>query len=167
MKTLILIRHAKSSWANPDQTDFERPLNERGRRDAPEMAKRLLKKNFSIDQIIYSTAARTTETMQTFQRMLNIDSKNCLPKDDLYHAPPCILAETIAQLDENINTVVIIGHNPGITEFANSLTNVRTDNMPTCSIFTVQSECLSWKNFQSVKKEFLFFDYPKLKTPGP
>jgi phosphohistidine phosphatase len=167
LKTLILIRHAKSSWAIPDQSDFDRPLNERGRRDAPDMAKRLLEKKFSIDLIIYSPAVRTTETMHTFQKALNLDARKCLSKDDLYLAPSFVIAETIAQLDEKINTVILIGHNPGITEFANSLTNARTDNMPTCSIFTVQSACETWTEFDSSKKEFLFFDYPKLKSQHP
>ena len=163
MKTLILIRHAKSSWADPSQSDFDRPLNERGRRDAPEMAKRLLEKKFKIDQIIYSPALRTTETMMVFKEVLKIDTKNCLSIEELYHAPLFILNETIRDIDHKNNTVILIGHNPGITELANSLTNLRTDNMPTCSIFTVQSDCNNWTEFSSAKKEFLFFDYPKLK----
>ena len=167
MKTLILIRHAKSSWANPDQSDFDRPLNERGRRDAPDMAKRLLEKKFSIDQIIYSPAVRTTETMRVFQEVLQIEDKNCLPSNELYLAPLFQLKEIIAQMNNKKNTVIFIGHNPGLTELANSLTNVRTDNMPTCSIFTVQSACETWAEFDSSKKEFLFFDYPKLKSQHP
>lgn len=164
MKTLILIRHAKSSWANPEQSDFDRPLNERGRRDAPDMAKRLFEKKFSIDRIIYSSAVRTTETMKIFKEVLKIESKNCLSCDELYHAPLFQLKETIRDIDNKNNTIILIGHNPGITELANSLTNVQTDNMPTCSIFAVQSNCKSWVEFNSSKKEFLFFDYPKLKS---
>ncbi|MFO0415296.1 MAG: SixA phosphatase family protein, partial [Bacteroidota bacterium] len=73
MKTLILIRHAKSSWADPEQSDFDRPLNERGRRDAPVMAQRLLEKNYKIDAILYSSSVRTTETMHVFRGVLGID----------------------------------------------------------------------------------------------
>ncbi len=162
MKTLFLIRHAKSSWANPDQSDFDRPLNERGRRDAPVMAQRLLEKNYNIDQILYSSSVRTTETMQVFRSILGLDNKKCIPFRELYHASAYQLKETISQINENCNGVVLIGHNPGITEFANTLTNVRTDNMPTCAIFAVQSIIVSWTEFENAKKEFLFFDYPKL-----
>jgi phosphohistidine phosphatase len=163
MKTLILIRHAKSSWANPDQSDFDRPLNDRGRRDAPVMAQRLLEKNYKIDKILYSAAVRTTETMQVFRGVLGIDIKNCLSLNELYHAPVFQLQETVSQINSNWDTVILIGHNPGITDFANTLTNVRTDNMPTCAIFAVRADVQSWSAFQTAQKQFLFFDYPKLK----
>lgn len=163
MKTLILIRHAKSSWADPEQSDFDRPLNERGRRDAPVMAQRLLEKNYKIDKVLYSSSERTTETMQIFRKVLGIDIKNCIPLHELYHAPLFQLKETVSQINNHCDTVILIGHNPGITEFANMLTNVRTDNMPTCAIFAVQSDIEDWSEFEKGKKDFLFFDYPKLK----
>jgi len=163
MKTLILIRHAKSSWADPEQSDFDRPLNERGRRDAPVMAQRLLEKNYKIDTIIFSSSVRTTETMHVFRTVLDIDIKKCLAINELYHAPLFQLQETISLINNSFNSVILIGHNPGITEFANSLTNVQTDNMPTCAIFAVSSDIDSWTEFKNAKKEFLFFDYPKLK----
>lgn len=163
MKTFILVRHAKSSWANPDQSDFDRPLNERGRRDAPEMAKRLLEKKISIDQIIYSPAVRTTETMQFFRQTLNIDILNCVAIEQLYHAPAFVIREQILKLEDHLQTVILIGHNPGITEFANTLTRIQTDNMPTCSMFGVQLATNQWKDLPEKINSFLFYDYPKLK----
>lgn len=163
MKTLILIRHAKSSWADPEQSDFDRPLNERGRRDAPVMAQRLLEKNYKIDAILYSSSVRTTETMHVFRAVLGIDIIKCLAINELYHAPLFQLQETVSLINNTCDTVILIGHNPGITAFANSFTKVQTDNLPTCAIFAVRADINSWEEFKNAKKEFLFFDYPKLK----
>ena len=163
MKTLILIRHAKSSWADPEQSDFDRPLNERGRRDAPVMAQRLLEKNYKIDAILYSSSVRTTETMHVFRAVLDIDIKKCLAINELYHAPLFQLQETVSLINNTCETVILIGHNPGITAFANSFTKVQTDNLPTCAIFAVRADINAWEEFKNAKKEFLFFDYPKLK----
>lgn len=164
MKTLLLIRHAKSSWANPGQSDFDRPLNERGQKDASAMALRLLEKKWPVDQIVYSAAARTTETMNLFRKTLGLDKKSCVCLHELYHASLVQLEETVSRLDDKYDNVVLIAHNPGITEFANTLTNLRTDNMPTCAMFAVRSKIQSWREFAQVKKEFLFYDYPKLGT---
>lgn len=163
MKTLILIRHAKSSWADPEQSDFDRPLNERGRRDAPVMAQRLLEKNYKIDAILYSSSVRTTETMHVFRGVLGIDIIKCLAINELYHAPLFQLQETVSLINNTCDTVILIGHNPGITAFANSFTKVQTDNLPTCAIFAVRADINAWEEFKNAKKEFLFFDYPKLK----
>jgi phosphohistidine phosphatase len=127
------------------------------------MAQRLLEKNYKIDKILYSSSARTTETMQVFRTVLDVDIKKCLAINELYHASLFQLQETISLINNASNTVILIGHNPGITEFANSLSNVRTDNMPTCAIFAVRSKIEFWTEFKDAEKEFLFYDYPKLK----
>jgi len=161
MKTLILIRHAKSSWANIGQSDFDRPLNERGQKDAPEMARRLVEKKVHVEQIVHSGSVRTTETMNLFRKVLELDKKFCISLQELYHASVFQLEETVSVLDDRYDTIALIGHNPGITEFANTLTDFKTDNMPTCSMIAVQSDAKDWSEFLEAKKVFLFYDYPK------
>ena len=161
MKTLILIRHAKSSWANIGQSDFDRPLNERGQKDAPEMARRLVEKKLRVEQIVHSGSVRTTETMNLFRKVLGLDKKFCISIQELYHASVFQLEETVSVLDDRYDTIALIGHNPGITEFVNTLTNLRTDNMPTCAMFAVRVDTQSWRTFQQAEKTFLFYDYPK------
>ncbi len=162
MKQLLLIRHAKSSWADAGMEDFDRPLNERGKKDAPEMAKRLLKRNISIDAFVSSTANRAQTTCAAFMKLFNADKKKLFLKEELYLAPPQQFEEVITLLDDAAETVAIFAHNPGITDFANSLTKTKVDDMPTCAVYAVKADTKSWKQFATAKKTFWFFDYPKL-----
>lgn len=161
MKKVILVRHAKSSWQTAAQTDFERPLNDRGHRDAPVMAKRLKEKQPMIDAFISSPAKRAFTTAAYFAEAWNLKEKDIIQQPRLYHAPSAVFSDVISQLDDALNTVVIFSHNPGITEFVNNIADVRLDNMPTCAVFAVQIESESWKNLETAEKKFLFFDYPK------
>jgi phosphohistidine phosphatase len=161
VKTVFIIRHAKS-----DQrffgNDFERPLNERGNTDAPEMAKRLLEKKIKIDALVASPAARAKETAQHFANILQIPAGGIIFISALYHAPAEVFFEVISNLPDELNTVAIFSHNPGITHFVNSLhTKAQIDNMPTCAIFAASADITNWGAFNKAKKELLFFDYPK------
>ncbi len=163
MKTLLLVRHAKSSW-DMGVTDFERPLNDRGKKDAPVMAGRLIKRNIRIDAFVSSPAKRAASTAEAFAEKYGLkrDALQFIPA--LYHAAPVVLNSVVEELDDRYETTAIFAHNPGITEFANSLANVRIDDMPTCAIFAIQFSAPWWKEFSQAEKEFLFFDYPKM--PG-
>lgn len=164
MKTLLLIRHAKSSWANPHQSDFERPLNERGLHDAPLMAGRLQKHKLRPDLFISSTAIRARQTASLMA--LEWEQKQQPPiawAEKLYLASPEVIEETLCEMNNQYNCVALVAHNPGITDYANRLTQVRIDNMPTCSVFAVLIHANSWKDIATAKKEFLLFDYPKNK----
>ncbi len=161
MKTVYIIRHAKS-----DQhffgNDFERPLNERGRSDAPVMAKRLLDKGIKIDALVSSPALRAKSTIELFAETLRKPVADIIFISALYHAPAEVFYDEIAALPDSLDAVVICAHNPGITYFVNSLnTKTRIDNMPTCAIFAVEAGISKWSEFFKAKKEFLFFDYPK------
>ncbi len=160
MKTLLIIRHAKS-----DQSffgnDFERPLNERGKNDAPAMAKKLLNRSISIDAFVASPAKRAKKTAELFCKEYNIKDEDIIFVSALYHAPAEIFYEVIQHLDDPLNTAAIFAHNPGITYFVNELTEMRIDNMPTCGVFALQANITHWKDFARAKKEFLFFDWPK------
>lgn len=161
MKTLLTIRHAKSSWENAIVNDMERPLNERGRRDAPAMAQRLLKSGVRIDLFISSPAKRAKTTAELFVHEFGGKKEDILFVPDLYHAPAQTFRDVIVTLDNRFDTIALFSHNPGITAFVNTLTSVRVDNMPTCGIFAVKSEAASWDEFVKAGKEFWFFDYPK------
>ena len=162
MKQLLIIRHAKSSWAEPLQKDFDRTLNDRGHKDAPKMAKRIFEKNISIDAFISSTAKRALTTAIYFAKQYGVAEKNIYKIPELYHPNTDVFKEIIKKTPNQFNSIAIFSHNPGITAFANLLTPVIIDNMPTCSIFAVKAPVKNWEDFFTVKKDFWFFDYPKL-----
>jgi phosphohistidine phosphatase len=161
MKTLILVRHAKSSWDEVGMDDAERPLNERGKKDAPQMARRLKDKGIKIDILISSPAKRAHKTAKYFAEAYELNKKEIEITNKLYGASVTAFLEVINTIDDKHKTAIIFSHNPGITEFANTLTSVHIDNMPTCSIFTVQANINKWADFLKSEKSFLFFDYPK------
>jgi phosphohistidine phosphatase len=161
MKTLLLVRHAKSSWDQPGLSDFERPLNERGKKDAPAMAKRVKGKGIALDLLLSSPARRAKKTAKYFAEEFEFKKDDIQLIEGLYGASDSEFLEAIKNISDKYNTVALFSHNPGITGFASSLTNVRVDDMPTCAIFALQVEIDSWKDFMSAEKKFLFFDYPK------
>jgi phosphohistidine phosphatase len=113
------------------------------------------------DALISSTAVRALETAAYFAETMGFKKKEVIQVPELYHAPPKIFKEVIQALPDRLSTVAIFAHNPGITDMANELTQIQIDNMPTCSIFGVEAEVKSWKNFLDADKSFLFFYYPK------
>jgi phosphohistidine phosphatase len=165
MKTIILIRHAKSDWDIIGQADEERTLNERGKKDAPEMAKRLKEKGVKIDLFISSPAKRARKTAKYFAEEFGVKKEDIKLVDELYLASPSAFLKTILHLDDKHKTAALFAHNPGITEFASSLTNVHIDNMPTCAVFAVSANVEKWLEFQNTEKQFVFFDYPKNPLP--
>jgi phosphohistidine phosphatase len=161
VKQLILIRHAKSDWANAGLDDFDRPLNDRGKRDAPLMVQRLIDKKVKIDAFISSPAKRAAKTAKIFVDGYGRDKDDLLFKEELYLAAPATFFSVIEKIDDAYNSVAIFSHNNGLTDFANLLTDARIDNIPTCGIFAVTIDSDSWSDFRTAKKEFWFFDYPK------
>jgi phosphohistidine phosphatase len=161
MKTLLLVRHAKSSWDDPGTDDIDRPLNDRGKTDAPVMAKRLKNKGVKIDTFISSPAKRARRTARYFAEAYDLEKKDIVIEDKLYMASPSAFAETIRDIKDKHDVAILFSHNPGITDFANTLTQVRVDNMPTCAIFAITADTDTWADFEKSEKNFLFFDYPK------
>lgn len=162
MKQLFVIRHAKSSWDSIGQTDFDRPLNERGHRDAPVMAHRLVKAGISFDALVSSPAKRALTTAGYFAEAFDVKKKEIIIADSLYHAPSATFYEVITRdLKDKWDTVALFSHNPGITDFVNSLGIVTLDNMPTCGIIGIKAATENWKDFPQAAKEFLLFEYPK------
>lgn len=161
MKSLILIRHAKSSWDDASLNDFDRPLNERGKKDAPVMAKRLLGNKVKIDAFISSPAKRADNTTRIFAKEYKIKKDDIIYKAELYGAREKDFLQVIENLNDKYESVVIFSHNPGLTDFANQLTDTMIDNIPTCGIFAVRALTKKWSEFGEAEKKFWFFDYPK------
>lgn len=161
MKTLYLIRHAKSSWENRNISDFERGLNDRGKRDAPFMAKLLKEKNTAIDLILSSPANRALSTAKIFAKEFDITSDNIIEEDNIYEADRNDLLKILMETNNSVNNLILFGHNPGITYLSNYLCNFETDNMPTCGIICMQLDFDSWKYLGNKTCSFKFFEYPK------
>lgn len=164
MKTVLLIRHAKSSWDDPSMPDFDRPLNNRGEKDADSMSRRLARQIKFIDAFFSSPAKRAKTTAKAFADAFNA-SKKLSYAEGLYLAPSSFFYSFISQAHDDLDTIALFAHNPGITDFANSLsTEASTDNIPTCGIFAVSIDITYWKDFEGAKKKLLFYDYPKLHS---
>ncbi|MDQ6902640.1 MAG: histidine phosphatase family protein [Bacteroidota bacterium] len=161
MKTLLLVRHAKSSWDDVMLPDFERTLNERGKRDAPAMAKRIGERNLDIDAFISSPAKRAKKTAEIFIKELKEKDKKLLLVPTLYEATILSFYDAVENIKNKNKVVALFSHNPGITDFANRLTEEKINDMPTCGIFAVSINTDNWKDFKNAKKTFLFFDFPK------
>ncbi len=159
MKSLLLIRHAKSSW-NFDTDDFDRPLSQRGETDAPAMARRLRNKEFVINSFVSSPAKRAITTARFFAEEYQSE-KAVIEIPTLYEPTKQAFTQAILSLNNEDDIVAVFAHNPGITEFANTLTSTHIDDMPTCAIFAIHIHIDSWQDFEEGKKEFWFVDYPK------
>lgn len=165
MKKLYLIRHAKSSWDDPDLPDFERPLNKRGKKDAPRMAKRLKEKRVTPDMMISSPALRALDTCKDFAKILDYNKDKIKTVRSLYHAGEDQILHVLKDLKDFPNddeeVVLLFGHNPGMTEFANSLLNTAIDNIPTCGIVAATLKIDKWREIHFGCGELDFFDFPK------
>ncbi len=161
MKKLLLIRHAKSDWSDLQQTDFERPLNKRGKRNSPEMAARLVERDLRPGLWLCSTAARARETVKLMLPAFDLSLSDVRFLDELYLASPEEIIRTIRREGGRADVLFLTGHNPGITDLANMLSPVRLDNMPTCGVFGIDLPLSEWKELQAVPYVFDFFDYPK------
>ncbi len=160
MKSVLLIRHAKSSW-DFDVDDFDRVLNHRGKTDAPAMAKRLFKKDIKIDAFVSSPAKRAFTTAALFAEVYGQKQKSIVTIPSLYEPNIEAFFDSINSLDNGLKTIALFSHNPGITNFANKISTTTIDDMPTCAIFAVKADINKWEDFETAHKEFWFFDYPK------
>jgi len=161
MKTLVLVRHAKSSWDNPNLTDFQRPLNKRGQRDAPFMAKVFKKTGIKLEKIVASPAERTLTTAQIFADVLDYPFDDIETESSLYDESFNYFLQVIRELDDSLSTVMIISHNPTITMMINYLTAYNLDNLPTCGCFGISLDVAEWNKVGKSSGKCLFYEYPK------
>jgi phosphohistidine phosphatase len=161
MKTIILTRHAKSDWSHLLQKDYDRELNNRGLCDAPMMGLRLAKRTQKVDLILASTARRAAQTALLIADSIQYKAEKIHWFDQLYHAQPSVIQDVILETDDQYDTALIVCHNNGLTDFANSLAGTVTENLPTCGMMAFTVETDSWSTFAMAKKTLLFYDYPK------
>jgi phosphohistidine phosphatase len=161
MKTLILHRHAKSSWDHPNLIDFERPLNNRGKHDAPEMGKRLLDKSEKVELFVSSPAVRAISTARLVAKELGYPVGKITEERNIYMAGVRTLLNVVNNLDDQINSVMLFGHNPGFTEFAEYLTDEYLGNIPTCGQVKITFSISTWKMVSQGTGKMEWFDFPK------
>ena len=161
MKELILVRHAKSSWRDPSLGDHSRPLNKRGERDAPEMGGRLKSIGLAPDLFISSTAVRAIATARAIARKLGYPRERILEEERLYHASVEGLIGVISNVDDSVETLMLVGHNPGFTQLANMLGPRDVFNMPTCAVLHLRFDTDSWITIGQVAGEEILYDFPK------
>ncbi len=170
MKQLLLCRHAKSSWKNPKLSDPERPLNKRGKHDAPIMGKRLAQRGMVPDQIICSPAKRARKTAARLCRGMQLCSDVIQIRHRIYDTNTSGLYKVISQENDRCQRLLLVGHNFELTDLVNDLAPVDIYNVPTCGIVAYGLAINSWKDIygyqQNKQAEFLFFDYPKKQYVG-
>ena len=163
MKQLYLVRHAKSSWKYPHLRDHDRPLNSRGKRDAPEMGRRLKTLGVLPSLLMASSSTRTIITAEVIANAIGFKTSEIISNEDLFHADTTLIAETVRKLDDQIASAMLFGHNPGLTWFANETGLLKINNIPTCGVVAFSLPIDSWKEFESGIGQLLFYDYPKNK----
>jgi len=160
MKTLFLIRHAKSSWADMALDDKDRPLNDRGKRDAPKVGERLAKRHAKPDLILSSPATRALTTAQIIARKLDYEGSKILVSDRLYAVAADELLDVIRRIDDAAERVMLIGHNPELSELAHRLSSEIT-HLPTCAVAEFTFDTKSWKRVGTDKPATVALEYPK------
>ena len=161
MRELFILRHAKSSWDDPSLSDFDRPLNRRGKEDAPKMGERLAKMGIRPDLIVASPAKRAKKTAKIVAEKLGYDESKIVWERGIYEASPQTLLYLVCQLPESAKRVMIVGHNPGLTMLANVLGDVTIDNIPTAGVVGIAFDAKRWDEACRMKGHTLFFEYPK------
>ncbi|MDP3858120.1 MAG: histidine phosphatase family protein [Stagnimonas sp.] len=161
MPLLTLIRHAKSSWDYPELSDFERPLNERGRRDAPRLAARLARDLPRPSRLISSPATRALATARIFAEAWAVDFEQIQIEPRIYEASRKTLVELVRSLPDELGHVALFGHNPGLSELAQTLADCPFDEMPTCAVVHLQLEGRQWRQLAPGKGRLLAYLYPK------
>jgi phosphohistidine phosphatase len=160
MKTLFLIRHAKSSWGDTALPDKDRPLNDRGRRDAPKIGERLAKRDVKPDLILSSPAMRALKTAEIIAKKLDYRRKDIVVDDRLYAVGADDLLDVIRKLGDKRERVMLFGHNPELTELAHRLSSKIT-HMPTCAVAEFTFDAKSWSKIGKVRPAKVTLDYPK------
>jgi len=161
MKKIILVRHAKSDSKHPYPSDFERPLNDRGKMDAPAMAKLLNEIHPDIQLFISSPATRAKHTAEYFAEQFGIEKKQIQFDQNLYCATSAEILKSISLVDDSLNSIAVFGHNPGITDLANHLGKKYIPDMPTSSFAIIKINSSSWDKIEFAPGLLEHFDFPK------
>ena len=161
MKILYLMRHAKSSWSFDDLSDKQRPLNDRGRDDAPLMGQALAKRDLTLDLLVSSPAVRALSTAALVARELEYPADKIEVLEAIYEATVPDLLAVVRQLPDTADSVLLVGHNNTLTDFANLLSPSEIPEMPTAAIVCLKFSTDQWARTDRANAEFYFFDKPK------
>lgn len=160
-RKLIIVRHAKSDWDAPSSRDFDRPLNKRGKLNAPEMASRLKELGMIPNQIVSSPALRALTTAKYFASIFQMDVSLIQTNMQIYEASARDLLKVVNDLDDQYEQIALFGHNPGLTDFANYLGDLAIYNLPTCAVVILEFPFEKWAMVSGGTAKVLHFDYPK------
>lgn len=160
-KTLFLVRHAKSSWDDAGLDDRQRPLNGRGKVEAPRMGKHLAGYKIKPELIYSSPAVRALKTAEKIAKELGFKKSDVVVNEGIYTFDGGNLADVIKELDDKYDTVMLVGHNPAITALANEISDAGIDNIPTCGVALIEFDVRKWKDAARGGGRLVEFDYPK------
>jgi len=159
MKKLYIIRHAKSDWSNSTLEDFDRPLNERGKKNAPYMGELLRNKGAFPDLIISSPAYRARETAKIISQEV-MYHKEIMFNEQVYEADLKTILEVVSYIEDEYDTVYLVGHNPSLNIFAFYLVDFN-ENLPTCGVLEIEFDCDTWRETAKKNAKLVSFEYPK------
>jgi len=160
MKTLVIVRHAKSSWNDPGLSDHQRPLSKRGLKDAPIMGARLAEWGPPVDRIISSSATRALTTAELIIHEMGLPWDEIQIEDALYHATEEEMIDLINEQDDYLDGLMLFGHNPDLTYLVNDLSDLDLDNLPTCGVVVLQFEVDSWSEIGDEIATSAELDFP-------
>ena len=161
MKILTLVRHAKSSWSDSALSDKTRPLNKRGEHDAPVMGRRIAEHGIRPSLIVTSPAKRAWTTAKIIAQEISYPPEFLQREDSLYLASLDEFLDVLVAQDNEFNSIMLVGHNPGMTDFANFLSPGLTQNLPTAGVVSVEIDQDHWNLYEQPKTRLLVHDYPK------
>ena len=162
-KWVYLLRHAKSSWDNPKLADKDRPLNSRGIRNAADMGKRIAVQGFQPNRIISSPAKRALTTACDIADAVNYPSRSIEIESALYFCGIDAMLQVIARLDHDVNSVMLVGHNPDISGLLKKLCG-ESDEMPTCAFAAISFDIDSWQDVANTAGKLWWYDFPKSRV---
>jgi len=163
MKTLYLLRHAKSSWEQSELRDFERPLAKRGLNDISKMGQRFSQLDRKVECIITSPAVRAKTTALLFAREIGFQDDDISANPELYFAGAAMFLKAASLVDEHFQSAMLVGHNPAITEFVNDMCGAGIDNIPTSGLVELSLPVTNWSDVKYGSAELIDFDFPKRK----
>ena len=160
MRRVILMRHAKSSWDDPALDDFDRPLNKRGLRDAPEMGRRVAL-DFDVDRIVSSTAARARATAEAVADVLGLDASQLAWSGTLYLSSPATQLQALREQPAEAETVMLVAHNPGVSNCASRLAGEDLGDLPTAAVVVIEFDVDAWDQLGFGAGRLVAVDTPK------
>ena len=161
LRNICFVRHAKSSWSDYSLADHDRPLNKRGKRDAPFMAGKMKELGVKPDYILCSTAKRARQTAAHFIQVFDLDDDQVRYEGGIYEASPSQVLSIVRTVPDQRRSVFVFGHNPAFTYIANMFAGIHIDNVPTCGICQAKTMVESWEKFDPATSAFVAFYYPK------